>query len=100
LKAHFTTSYSTCELHVVQNLELAHYVDRLRDENDGLRKTMGWLSGHEPQLRMMIEVYKHYDGQRLVLSGILPGYSCEEGGRVEDGLLLEFLCTPTRTRSV
>jgi hypothetical protein len=34
------------------------------------------------------------------LSGILPGYSCKEGGRVEDGLLLEFPCTPTRTRSV
>jgi hypothetical protein len=24
----------------------------------------------------------------LLLSGILPGYSCKEGGRVEDGLLL------------
>jgi hypothetical protein len=35
-----------------------------------------------------------------LLSGILPGYSCKEGGRVEDGLLLEFPCTPTRTRSV
>jgi hypothetical protein len=34
------------------------------------------------------------------LSGIHPGYSCKEGGRVEDGLLLEFPCTPTRTRSV
>jgi hypothetical protein len=26
---------------------------------------MGWLSGHEPQLRMMIETYKRYDGQSL-----------------------------------
>jgi hypothetical protein len=34
------------------------------------------------------------------MSGILPGYSCKEGERVEDGLLLEFPCTPTRTRSV
>jgi hypothetical protein len=34
------------------------------------------------------------------VSGIHPGYSCKEGGRVEDGLLLEFPCTPTRTRSV
>jgi hypothetical protein len=34
------------------------------------------------------------------VSGILPGYSCKEGRRVEDGLLLEFPCTPTRTRSV
>jgi hypothetical protein len=36
----------------------------------------------------------------LTVSGIHPGYSCKEGGRVEDGLLLEFPCTPTRTRSV
>jgi hypothetical protein len=34
------------------------------------------------------------------VSGIHPGYSCKEGGRVEDGLLLEFPCSPTRTRSV
>jgi hypothetical protein len=34
---------------------------------------------------------------RRRVSGIHPGYSCKEGGRVEDGLLLEFPCTPTRT---
>jgi hypothetical protein len=28
----------------LNNLELAHYVDRLQDENDELRKLMGWLS--------------------------------------------------------
>jgi hypothetical protein len=38
--------------------------------------------------------------KRRVLSGILPGYSCKEGRIVEDGLLVEFPCTPTRTRSV
>jgi hypothetical protein len=42
------TSCSTCELHALKNLELAHYVDRLQDENDELRKLMGWLSSHEP----------------------------------------------------
>jgi hypothetical protein len=26
---------------------------------------MGWLLGHEPQLRMMIEAYKCYDCQAL-----------------------------------
>jgi hypothetical protein len=26
---------------------------------------MGWLSGREPQLMIMIEAYKHYDGQAL-----------------------------------
>jgi hypothetical protein len=34
------------------------------------------------------------------VSGILPWYSCKEGRIVEDGLLVEFPCTPTRTRSV
>jgi hypothetical protein len=37
---------------------------------------------------------------KWTLSGIHPGYSCKEGTIVEDGLLVEFPCTPTRTRSV
>jgi hypothetical protein len=49
----------------LKNLELANYVDRLQDENDELRKLMGWLSGHEPQLRIMIETYKRQDGEGL-----------------------------------
>jgi hypothetical protein len=65
LKTHVATSCSTCVLHAVQNIEVAHYVDLSQDENDELRKMMGWLSGHEPQLRMMIETYKHYDGHAL-----------------------------------
>jgi hypothetical protein len=48
LKEPIPTSCSTCELHALKNLELAHYVDRLQEENDELRKLMGWLSGHEP----------------------------------------------------
>jgi hypothetical protein len=48
LKAPIPTSCSTCEINVVKNMEIAHYVDRLQDENDELRKMMGWLSGHEP----------------------------------------------------
>jgi hypothetical protein len=63
LKEPVPTSCSTCELHALKNLELAHYVDRLQDENDELRKMMSWLSGHEPQLRMMMETYKHQDGR-------------------------------------
>jgi hypothetical protein len=35
----------------------------LQDENDELRKLMGWLSGHEPQLRIMIETFKRQDGE-------------------------------------
>jgi hypothetical protein len=37
----------------------------LQDESDELRKLMGWLSGHEPQLRIMIETYKRQDGEGL-----------------------------------
>jgi hypothetical protein len=48
LKAPIPTICSTCEVNVVKNMELAHYVDRLQDENDELRKLMGSLSGHEP----------------------------------------------------
>jgi hypothetical protein len=41
LKEHNPTSCTTCELHALKNLKLAHYVDRLQDENDELRKLMG-----------------------------------------------------------
>jgi hypothetical protein len=65
LKAPIPPSCSTREINVVKNLELAHYVDHLQDDNDELRKIMGSLSGHEPQLRIMIEAYKCYNGQVL-----------------------------------
>jgi hypothetical protein len=78
VKEPIPTSCSTCEVHALKNLELAHYVDRLQDENDELRKMMGWLSGHEPQLRMMIEAYKCYDGQ--VSGSEKVGESSGEGG--------------------
>jgi hypothetical protein len=55
LKAPIPTIFCTCEINVVKNMELEHYVDRLQDVNDELRKLMGWLSGHEPQLRIMIK---------------------------------------------
>jgi hypothetical protein len=65
LKEPIPTSCSSCELHALKNLELAHYVDRLQDENDELRKMIGWLSGHEPQLTIMIKSYKRQDGEGL-----------------------------------
>jgi hypothetical protein len=37
LKAPIPTICSTCELNAMKNMELAHYVDRLHDENDELR---------------------------------------------------------------
>jgi hypothetical protein len=45
-------------------------VNRLQDENDELIKMMGRLSGHEPQLRMMLETYKRQDGQVLGLEKV------------------------------
>jgi hypothetical protein len=65
LKEPIPTSCSTCEMLALKNLELAHYVDRLQDENDELRKLMGWLSSHEPQLMIMIETFKRQDGEGL-----------------------------------
>jgi hypothetical protein len=73
------TSCSTCEINVVKNLELAHYVDHLQDENDELRKMMSWLSGHEPQLRMMFESYKRYDGHALGSDKVGEGSGVNEG---------------------
>jgi hypothetical protein len=83
LKAPIPTSCFTCEINAVKNMELAHYVDRLQDENDELRKMMGWLSGHEPQLRMMIEAYKRYDGQALGSDKVGEG-SGENEGKIGD----------------
>jgi hypothetical protein len=70
LKESIPTSCSTCELHALKNLELAHYVDHLQDENDELRKMMGWLSVHDPQLKMMMESYKRQDGKTLGLDKV------------------------------
>jgi hypothetical protein len=65
LKAHIPTNCSTYEVNAMKDMELSHYLDHLQDENDELRKLMGWLSGHEPQLRIMIETYKRQDGEAL-----------------------------------
>jgi hypothetical protein len=67
----------------VKNTELAHYVDHLQDENDELRKLMGWLSGHEPQLRIMIETYKRWDGEALGAKKVGEG-SGENEGKTRD----------------
>jgi hypothetical protein len=52
-------------------------------ENDELRKMMGWLSDHEPHLRMMIEAYKHYDAQALGANKVGEG-SGENEGKIGD----------------
>jgi hypothetical protein len=83
LKAPIPTICSTCEVNVVKNMELAHYVDRLQDENDELRKLMGWFSSHEPQLRTMIETYKCQDGEALGAKKVGEGGS-ENEGKIRD----------------
>jgi hypothetical protein len=83
LKAPIHTICSTCEINVVKNMELAHYVDRLQDENDELRKLMGWLSGHEPQLGIMIETYKRQDEEALGANKVGDG-SGENEGKIGD----------------
>jgi hypothetical protein len=65
LKSPIVNACSTCEVHVVQNLELSQCVDGLQKENDQLHKLMSWFSSHEPQLGMLIAVFNHFDGQVL-----------------------------------
>jgi hypothetical protein len=83
LKEPIPTSCSTCELYALKNMELAHYVDRLQDENDELRKMMGWLLGYEPQLRIMIETYKRQNGEGLGANKVGEG-SGENEGKIGD----------------
>jgi hypothetical protein len=83
LKPPIPTSCSTCEINAVNNMELAHCVELLQDENDELRKMMGWLSNHESQLRMMIETYKCYDGEALGAAKVGEGNG-ENEGKIED----------------
>jgi hypothetical protein len=57
----------------------------------------------EQEARQVLELdYQElaFECDKHMVSGIHPGYSCKEGGRVEDRFLLEFPCTPTRTPSV
>jgi hypothetical protein len=83
MKAPIPTICSNCEINYLKNMELAHYVDHLQDENDELRKLLGWLSGHEPQLQIMIETYKRQDGEALRANKVGEG-SGENEGKIRD----------------
>jgi hypothetical protein len=54
LKSPSPTSRYTCELHVVKNLELAHYADRLQDENNELRKCLSWYHKQLPRTSLRL----------------------------------------------
>jgi hypothetical protein len=70
-------------MNAVKNMDLAHYIDRLQDENDELRQLMGWLSGHEPPLRMMIKTFKRQDGEALGANKV-GERSGENEGKIRD----------------
>lgn len=65
LKSPIANTCSSCDVVALKNDELEHYVNRLQDENDNLRKCLGWVSAHEPQLGMMIAKFKRADGHGL-----------------------------------
>jgi hypothetical protein len=46
-------------------------------------RMMGWLSGHEPQLRIMIETYKRKNGEALGANKVGEG-SGENEGKIGD----------------
>jgi hypothetical protein len=79
LKVPIPTSFSTCELHAMKNLDLAKCVGRLQDENDKLREALSWLSSQEPQLRMMIASCKRFDGWALGLERLVRVVVREKG---------------------
>jgi hypothetical protein len=64
----------------VKNLELGQCVDHLQTENDDFRNLLSWVSSQEPQLGMMIEAFKRFDGQALG-SDKVGECSGERGGK-------------------
>jgi DNA repair exonuclease SbcCD ATPase subunit len=62
LKSPVANACSSCDEVTLRNLELTSCLDVIYEENDYLRKVLGWLSGQEPQLKIMIEEFKRADG--------------------------------------
>ena len=85
LKSPIATSCSSCEVVTLKNVELAHRLDVVYEENDYMRKLLGWLSGREPQLSMMIAEFKRADGRGLGFEkvGECSGESVKEKSECE-----------------
>jgi hypothetical protein len=62
LKSLVVNECTSCDEVTLRNLELTSRLDVIYEENDYLRKLLGWLSGQEPQLKIMIEEFKREDG--------------------------------------
>jgi hypothetical protein len=65
LKSPVVNACTSCDEVTLHNLELTSRLDVIYEENDYLRKVLGWLSGLEPQLKVMIEEFKRADGRGL-----------------------------------
>jgi hypothetical protein len=65
LKSPVVNACTSCDEVTLRNLELTSQLDVIYEENDYLRKVLGWLSGQEPQLKIMIEEFKRADGRGL-----------------------------------
>jgi hypothetical protein len=65
LKSPVVNACTSCDEVTLRNLELTSRLDVIYVENDYLRKVLGWLSGQEPQLKIMIEEFKIADGLGL-----------------------------------
>jgi hypothetical protein len=65
LKSPIVNACTSCDEVTLCNLELTSRLDVIYEENYYLRKVLGWLSGQEPQLKIMIEEFKRADGRGL-----------------------------------
>jgi hypothetical protein len=51
LKSLVVNACTSCDEVTLRNLQLTSRLDVIYEENDYLRKVLGWLSGQEPQLK-------------------------------------------------
>jgi hypothetical protein len=65
LKSPVVNACTSCDEVTLRNLKLTSRFDVIYEENNYLRKVLGWLSGQEPQLKIMIEEFKRADGRGL-----------------------------------
>jgi DNA repair exonuclease SbcCD ATPase subunit len=65
LKSPVVDACTSCDEVTLRYFELTSRLDVIYEENDYLRKVLGWLSRQEPQLKIMIEEFKRADGRGL-----------------------------------
>ena len=65
LKSPIATACSSCETVSLKNIELESRLNFVYEENDYMRKLLGWLLGREPQLSVLIAECRRADGHGL-----------------------------------